>query len=377
MQLNQMKVKTNMRNKFFFALFAMGVAMTMAGSAAATIISAKIEKNRFKNTTPITGVRVGIPDNLENTFIVKLDMLGSIVNSYQKSMRIRAPGARTLDLKAAGSSKTYQAKISVTYVGGDFDGRYQPLLGIFDLKGCSNVGPSAGGYVKGEFMWKINDPDRPEACVAELKDADPESGQKLYDISFITMAFKVDASEFLTNAGPGTYTGSLRYDSTAFVGYEISGYEEGSDFNLDFEFEVISDLYVAPVETSVTLVPQGGWSRFTETLPSSLQYTLALDAKSSAPVSLSLRCQKTDSNNNCLISNRNESKITVPLKIELSSPSGSGKHHLIHNSKIDNLLFNKTPAYLQFNVDQRGIEQMAQHRGVPYSGNVTLIFDAN
>lgn len=373
-----------MWNKFLFALSTL--AMTLAGSAAAVTISATIEKSQFRNTTPTNVDHAQIPAGSPNIFTVGLgfevnyNITDRLTSEGIKQFWIRAPGEREFTLKASVSGQTYKAKVSAKYIGGNIsDPHRRGYLLMDNLVGCLKISPSNDKIFNGPFMWRINDQSNPQGCVA--RDANKAQMYLNKKLKNLVMAFQVDAPEFLRSAPPGTYQGSVRYRAGRDADYDfgeanIGGSGNWQTFDLNFEFLVASEFHVVPLETSVTLLPPGGWGRQTDVMPNSLQHTMNLTVASNNPVALSLRCQEIDSNGNCLISNQNDPNITVPLEIELTLPSSGGTCQLRHNEKCDVHFIGK-PAPLKLSVDHRSIEQMAQHRGVPYSGNVTLIFDAN
>lgn len=387
MQLNQMKMKNNMWNKFLL----LSALTAMAGSAAGATatINATVEKGQFKNTMPIAANAAGIPDNLKNTFVVELGFGASYKKttvgperSDDKHFLIKAPAKRTVNLTMGNSSKIYQANVSVTYVGGDIQHSTDTELDIRSLGGCSNVGPLANGTVGNQFMWKIIQPDRPQPCVARFANYAPINSEKT--IKNLIMAFEIDAPDFLRNAPSGTYKGSLQYRRTAYGDYNFArsaiGVGNWDTIDLNFEFRVVADIQVNLQETVVKLEPTGGWDRYTDTLPNSLQQDIHFTVKSHDMVSLTMLCENPDHNGNCLISNRDTPKSTVRLNIgsaAANNTSGASLTNIKHKSKINLSPSFEKSGLLQFGVYKQGIEEMAKHRGIPYSGNVTLIFEAD
>lgn len=216
-----------------------------------------------------------------------------------------------------------------------------------------------------------------------------------YNIAGFDIVYKLTAHDPLSMRS-GSYTGS--------VDYTIGG--EGNDFDLgdgvalndssltvhlDLTVEHAFALEIPPGSERAVLVPDGGWSQWADhgRVPRALRRELPFMISSSGRFGVSLRCEFEQPDGRCGIRNRTEDAADVPLDILLSMPglfevdSGAAAVDVPLTLNGPTSVFGadhfvlERSSRLKFTVQGEPVRQMLDHPGSHYSGDVTVVFDAD
>ncbi|WP_314103946.1 hypothetical protein [uncultured Stenotrophomonas sp.] len=196
----------------------------------------------------------------------------------------------------------------------------------------------------------------------------------------------------------GVYTGSTTY--------RVGGTGEGADFDLGDDV-VLDDnsvtvhfsltvqhafqLDLPPGSDRAVLAPKGGWTQWSDhgIVPKALEREVPFTLSSSGQFSVSMQCQYPLPDGRCAIRNLTEAAPDAPLDITLTLPGFrdalSGADVVGKTLTTDMLptVFTadafviRRPSQLRFAVTGEAVEEMLEHPGSHYRGDVTVIFDAD
>lgn len=187
----------------------------------------------------------------------------------------------------------------------------------------------------------------------------------------------------------GIYTGQLNYTIGPGGDFDFGDLLTPSDNLLTVNFVLsvqhILDVRFPPGSERLTLVPAGGWQQWLNRgrRPEKLFANQHFQLWSSIPFKMQLQCQYM-AENQCGIQNSEghlvpvETRVTLPSGVTDSHRTPVGRFPLSTNPSLFLLgsYVGNSNAALHFEVDRESVKQMANHAGKQYSGNVTVIWDA-
>ncbi|WP_157969701.1 hypothetical protein [Pseudomonas huaxiensis] len=187
----------------------------------------------------------------------------------------------------------------------------------------------------------------------------------------------------------GTYVGKLNYTIGPGGDFDFGDVLLPSDNSLTLNFTLsvkyILDVRFPPGSERLTLVPSGGWQQWLNRgrRPEKLFANQNFQIWSSGPFKMQLQCQYSVGNQ-CAI--QNSKGHLVPVETGITLPPGLADSNRMPVNRlplstdpsffIPNYYVNKGNAALHFEVSQDNVKRMIDHAGKKYSGNVTVIWDA-
>lgn len=217
-----------------------------------------------------------------------------------------------------------------------------------------------------------------------------------YTIQAFDLVYALDASSPLQMRS-GTYVGRLDYSiGGAGADFDLGDGVALSDDSITIHFnltvEHAFELVLPPDSGRAILAPMGGWTQWTDhgRVPTMLRRDLPFEISSSGRFSVSLQCQWDQPDGRCGLANRTVPDAPhAPLDILLSMPgmrdanSGAEAIDFPLTMTMPKPLFSADHfvigrrSRLDFQVSGQPLQQMLDHPGSHYSGDVTVVFDAD
>jgi len=257
--------------------------------------------------------------------------------------------------------------------------------------GCSGVGAvSQERPAKVSYLWNITQPTTPSPCWVFSRTA-PGGWVEIASVLETSVAYEMNITPPFRMPS-GTYRGSVTYsigpggdfdfgnDVTALSGDSLT-----INFVLDVQHAFIFEF--PPGSERAVLEPPGGWQAWLAggKPPQRLNRDLPFRAWSTGPFKVYKLCQY-DAGAECGI--RNEHNDQVPVQVALSLPEGiqhagglverlalpSGPQAALQFDAVAPTLNRR--GQLHFDVARSQVQNMLKHPGSTYTGQVTVVFDA-
>ena len=257
--------------------------------------------------------------------------------------------------------------------------------------GCSGIGyVSDNTLSKVTYLWRVTNPQAPQGCW---------SYNRFAANGLVTDAIVQDTSVAYNLDVPppyrlraGTYRGSLTYTIGPGGDFDfgndvsqLSGDTLTVNFVLDVRHAFLFEF--PPGSDRAVLEPKGGWSAWLAggKAPTRLYRDLPFRLWSTGPFKVYKLCQHT-ADVRCGIVNDNAHQ--VPVEVALSLPGGiqyQGRpveHLPLPTGRAAALQFESLmptlnrPGQLHFEVGRADVPSMLAHAGSTYTGQVTVVFDA-
>ncbi|WP_196765149.1 hypothetical protein [Pseudomonas monteilii] len=252
------------------------------------------------------------------------------------------------------------------------------------------------GYVsqmrpaKVSYLWDVEQPTAPSPCWSYSRTA-PEGRVEVASVLETSVAYEMTTTPPFRMPS-GTYRGSLTYsigprgdfdfgnDVTALSGSSLT-----VNFVLDVQHAFLFEF--PPGSERAVLEPPGGWQAWLAggKPPQRLNRDLPFRAWSTGPFKVYKLCQY-DVGPECGI--RNEHNDQVPVLVALTLPGGiqhaggqverlalpSGAQAALQFDAVTPTLNRR--GQLHFDVERSQVQNMLRHPGSTYTGQVTVVFDA-
>ncbi|CAI3796568.1 hypothetical protein DBADOPDK_01544 [Pseudomonas sp. MM223] len=355
---------------------------------------------RFNNTTPPGGLCRSWPVTCEQRTTVTLPI------TYDKKTTkgatdprdeffISLPARRRVDVYHDVTGEPRQMTFDWTAIsqrvqtGSDIF--YHPLYQMNLNGGCRHVGSTSQFRpALVSYLFDVTQPAAPSPCWANGRNA-PNGRVEIASVLDTSVAFAIDiAPPFRMPSG--TWRGSVTYsigpggdfdfgnDVTALSGDSLT-----VNFVLDVQHAFIFEF--PPGSDRAVLEPPGGWQAWLAggKPPQRLARDLPFRVWSTGPFKVYKLCQYS-ADLRCAI--RNDKGDQVPVEVAMSLPAGI--EHLgapvqrlaLPSGRMAALQFDAAvatlnrPGQLHFQVARNDVEDMLKHPGTTYTGQVTVIFDA-
>ena len=189
----------------------------------------------------------------------------------------------------------------------------------------------------------------------------------------------------------GLYSGTIDYTIGPGGDFDMGDVMQANDSNLTLDFtldvEHVLKVDIPPGGNHVELLPEGGWQRWLQNparIPEKLFRDQTFHISTSGPFSMRLICSNMYVYW-CAI--RNENNLSIPLKVEVSLPSGivDSKGRPVVRQVLRNdldvkfqpgIYVDNKPAVLHFQVLRWIKEMLRDHAGSTFTGTVTVVWDS-
>jgi hypothetical protein len=356
---------------------------------------------RFDNTTPPGGLCRYWPSRCKTMTTVDLPITyNKKTTGHAPDPRdnyfIQLPGRRQVNIYNDQTGESRTATLEWTslsqrvQIDGSLDEDH-PLFYRTLSGGCS------GGAYNSQYspawvmyLWRVRDPQSPQGCwsfnrrtaVGKVVDAEVLETSIAYDL-VVPPPYQMRA---------GTYRGSITYSMGAGADFDfgndvsaLSGNSLTVNFVLDVRHAFIFEF--PPGSDRAVLEPKGGWSAWLAggKAPTKLYRDLPFRLWSTGPFKVYKLCQHY-ADVRCGIVNDNGHQ--VPVEVALSLPPGMHyqgrpiEHLALPSGRAAALQFESSmptlnrPGQLHFEVGRADVPGMLAYSGSTYTGQVTVVFDA-
>lgn len=255
---------------------------------------------------------------------------------------------------------------------------------------CSSGGRSVTGTSSDTyFFWQLNPENRDSGgvCFGNLKEGTDD--QFVIRELYIGYSLETEAPALFRN---GIYRGTMNLTVGSEGDISLGNIDGSQLITLNFEITVkhAFRLEFPPDSERVVLAPVGGWGPWINSAkaPPALQRDIPFSLTTSGPLTMKLECEHI-SGTGCGLKNR-ESDEVVALKTMVTLP---GLFMMGTNDRVEDVPLGFLPntrykfnpqgfsyerrSWLRFLVEQADVQRMIAQPGSRWSGNVTVIFDAD
>lgn len=360
--------------------------------------------NSFKNTTPNSGYCQIYPEQCNTTFSLLLPnfktephpILANHTDKRQGAMfSVPAEWREFEVISSEGKSETVEVRISGFGARYVVDPSVRPITGeasdglghnvlwgaswVYAASPCTHTGVGAYTPTWYRFFWKT---PTTGSCGKTAKFDIPE-----FSFEDVNIMYDLKTPKPL-DMPKGVYIGQLIYRIGPGLDFDFGDVQipSANTLTLNFTLTVVHILAVRfpPGADRLTLVPAGGWLQWLNRgrRPEKLSADQDFQIWSSAPFKMLLQCEHAFGNQ-CAIQNKDghsvpvETRVTLPSGVLTETNTPVNRHLLttdpsnFHPSDyIDN-----GKATLEFEVGRDSVQEMTEHAGKQYTGDVTVVWD--
>jgi hypothetical protein len=417
-----MKMKAIHRFNTVLKRLVAGIAMSASVSLTAQALtqditaifqpdSANPQMNRFKNTTPQSGVcEYHAPakprcDAL-NIFTIRTTafsipqsgpILANEADPRRRAMFKVPSDWRSLPVINQVTGETETVEVRIAGIGVFWHVPYPPGVSAWAVPGfnwadrwyqgvgaCQGVNYIAAGTRQAMFFWAV--PEGAGACSLE-----PGMHLDWMQYSHLEYAYELRTPNPLTMSS-GQYTGAMGYTMGPGQDFDFGDVMIPGDdqfiFNFTLTVEHTLKVEVPPGGNQIDLVPQGGWQAWLNQgrKPARLFRDQTFNISSSSRFKMNMDCQYPIGDTCGL---QDEAGNEVPLQVLVTLPNGLTREddspvnrQPLLKSGIGTALFkpgyyvDRKPGALHFEIERDDVAQMLDRTAATYKGDVTVIWDS-
>lgn len=371
--------------------------LTCGGATAGEgVITARIDNNQYVNTTPQADYcrQWGLAQYCSSRWTVDIPFsfskdvdLSSADNRDKVYVRVPAPQSLTLINQSTNATAPMQVR---------FDKISQrvfspaPVVSVDPGGSCNSSYGTIGSPGAVRFLWSMTNSTTPRACYSTTR---PTTGDT-HSVTISDLGLGL-VPEFPAPASlaPGLWVGVIDYPIGPGQGFDFGNIQDASSnsIRLRFEVRVQHDIRVdfPAAGTEVALQPPGGWQNYlnTDEVPERLYHNAPLRVWAGGSFMVYATCLY-GSSTYCSLRHPSINH-SVPMRTALTLPGtftyngqpvermpiGIGVANAKQISPSGNV--SNQPGMVHFDIAQANLTEMFRYRGVKYSSDVTLVFDAN
>lgn len=366
-----------------------------ASHAAEALISARVENDRVIDVTPASMV-------CQQWQLCTQVQTIDLPIEYSKQINLRSPEARekvyvhlpsrqNVLLVNHTTHETATAKLAFRHISQKVTYQTQPVVSTDVAGGCTSSSGVGGGPNFSRYLWLSFYPDGQRPCMATAWGTDEV---QLSAFSETMLSYTADFPP-ASSLSPGLWEGFIDYPVGQPGGFDFGDLMQVSSSTIRFrmEIQVKHDMQVDfPASGSeVEVLPPGGWALYAtgKQIPPRLFHDAPLKVWAASPFAVYVTCQYGTDPAYCTMQHpRVQTRTPVYTALTLPGtfhhagqpvtrlPLGVGAA----NGKIITPTGNVSaqPGQVHFDVQQADIRRMMTYfRGAKYSGDITLMFDAN
>jgi len=370
----------------------LGAFTAQAGEA---LISARVENERVIDVTPRSRVcqqwqLCTTTQTIDLPFEYSKDINLTSTNAREK-VYVHLPSRQAILLVNRETQETASAKLAFRYISQKVSHQTQPVLSTGVTGGCTAPSGLVGASNYKRYLWSTFYPDGQRPCMATATGTS-EVQHSTFNETMLSYTADFPAAASLS---PGLWEGFIDYPVGQPGGFDFGDLVQVSADSIRFRMEinVKHDMQVDfPASGSaIEVIPPGGWKQYetSNQIPPRLVHDSPLKIWASSPFAVYVTCQYGNNLPNCGMKHPSVSDLaavhtalTLPATFHYNGqpvtrlPLGVGAANAKLITPVGNV--SSQPGQVHFEVQQNDIRRMlAYFRGATYSGDVTLMFDAN
>lgn len=367
-----------------------------APQAGEAVILARVENDRVIDVTPNSRVcqQWGICRaprkhiDLPFEYAKAIDLTST---NPREKVYVHLPSRQSLTLVNRTTQETATARLAFSAISQKVTHQTQPVVDLKVSGGCAANGSLLGASNYKRFLWTSSSQDAQRPCMG-MATGTNDVQHSLFSETMLTYLADFPAAATLS---PGLWEGYIDYPVGQAGGFDFGEVVQISANTIRFRMELMvkHDMKVDfPASgTAVEVIPPGGWKQYetTNQTPPRLTHDSPLQIWASSPFAVYVTCQYGRSPEHCAMLNALRpdlsaiyTALTLPATFHHNGqpvtrlPLGVGVANAKMITPVGNV--SSQPGQVHFEVPKSDIRRMlALFRGATYSGNVTLMFDAN
>lgn len=368
---------------------------TPAAHAGEALISARVENDKVINITPQSRICqqwqlcTSMHKTIDLPFEYTKDINLTSTNPRAK-VYVHLPSRQPLTLVNRATQETARAMLAFRFFSQKVTYQTQPVVSLGVNGGCSYTNALPSGPHYNRFLWSTYYPDAQLPCMAKATGTDEVQHSMFSDTMLSYLADFPPAATL----SPGLWEGFIDYPVGQAGGFDFGDLVQVSSNSIRFRMEITvkHDMQVDfPASGgTVEVLPPGGWKQYetTKQIPSKLFHDSPLKVWAASPFAVYVTCQYNPSPTHCGMRNPYTDRsavytaLTLPATFHYNGqpvtrlPLGVGVANAKMISPVGNV--SSQPGQVHFEVPQDDIRRMMwAYRGTTYSGDITLMFDAN
>ena len=375
------------------------IATSTAEALEATITAQYLgdASGRFENTTPPAIFCQRWPQKCTEFTVVDLPITYVKAATAGESeprdrFYLKLPARRQVDIIHEQTGELHSLSFDFTavsqYVGGPLP-RWNPAYSS-PRGDCTILTSFSQGPSPIRFLWAINTPPSPAACYSMIN-RPPADYHEVVTVPEMGVAYKLTLPTPY-RLKPGIYRGSVTYTIGPGGDFDFGNNVtqlNGNSLTLNFVLDIQHLFFFnfPPGSDRAVLEPPGGWLAWLNggRVPQRIYRDLPFRLWSTGPFKVYKLCQY-QAGTHCGI--RNDGNDEVPVQVGLTLPGGirhqnapverltlpTGRASALHFEAVQATV--NRPGQLHFEVGKDDVRGMLAHAGSTYTGQVTVVFDA-
>ncbi len=370
-------------------------ASSAAAQAADVLITAHVEGDNIIDTTPRATFCSGVSIcanyktlDIPFTFTKAIDLSST---DDRDKVYIRLPSRQSFTLRNQSTQETASMQLSYRFLSQRVTWQTQDVVGLTVTGGCNREGPNSGAPGQTKFFWSSFSPDAQRPCVASRAPQNQDVQQSVFKEFGVSYTAFFPAAASLS---PGLWSGFIDYPVGQPSGFDFGNLLQTSadTIRVRVEITVKHDMRVDfPASGSeLMLLPPGGWKAYetSNQVPERLFHDSPLTIWAASPFAVYVTCEHGNSNQHCSMRHPTLPNL-APVFTTLTLPgtfnhNGQPVNRLALDVGVANAktitpagTVSSQPGMVHFDVKQNDVRPMMAYRGTRYSGDITLMFDAN
>jgi len=363
--------------------------------AAETLISARVENERVVDVTPRSRYcqhwqMCSSEKTIDLPFEYAKEINLASTNAREK-VYAHLPSRQTITLINRATQETASASLAFRFISQKVSHQTQSVLTTGVSGGCTAPYGLVGASNWKRYLWSTFYPDAQRPCMATATGTS-EIQHSMFNETMLSYNASFPAAASLS---PGLWEGFIDYPVGQAGGFDFGDLVQVSADTIRFRMEITvkHDMQVdfPATGSAVEVIPPGGWKQYetTNQIPPKLVHDSPLKIWASSPFAVYVTCQYGGNPIHCGMKHPRLSDLsavhtalTLPATFHYNGqpvtrlPLGVGAANAKMITPIGNV--SSQPGQVHFEVLQNDVRRMLlHHRGATYSGDVTLMFDAN
>jgi hypothetical protein len=348
----------------------------------------------FENTTPpATFCSWALPCPRE-TVDVPITYVKEVIEAdLRDQYYIKAPGQRQVDVVGDQTGDAHTLQFELTAIAQKTSGPLYTVSPVYNADvrgGCVREGGFARPPVEVILVWSLKNPQSPAPCHSRFSRAQPDY-REVVTVSEMGVGYNM-IMPAPYRMKPGIYRGSETYSIGPGGDFDFgNGISQlsGNSLTVNFVLDVQHAFFIdfPPGSDRAVLEPPAGWQNYLAggRPPQKIYRDLPFRLSSTGPFGVYKLCQY-DVDVRCGINNDDGDQVAVQLSLSLPGgiehagrpvsrlPVPTGRLQALQLDALTTTL--NRPGQLHFEVGKSDVNRMLAHPGSTYTGQVTVVFDA-